>query len=425
MTIPETEPSNATFAERVDDAQSDAGAALDRRLLTLIAGGEPTSVIASGPSAGATRGRGPQHRQFLDALGVATYTTDADGRITFFNAAAAEFWGRSPELGEEWCGSVRLLHTDGSPMRHDECPMAIALKERRVVRGGEAIAVRPDGSRVRFMAYPSPLFDEAGTMVGAVNVLVDVTERRRAEEATLVTARALAASNAVKDEFLGLVSHELRTPVTTIYGNALLLQARGVELGDATRDSMLADMVADADRLHSIIENLLHLTRLGSGSELDLEPQVFERVVERSIQSYAARHPDRDVRFKKIVTTVLVEADETYLDLLIENLLNNADKYSDSREPIDVELSVTEFEVALAIRDRGIGFGDVAPETLFEPFYRSREAREAASGLGIGLALCKRVVDVLGGRIWAKPREGGGADISFALPILPVAQEPY
>lgn len=75
--------------------------------------------------------------------------------------------------------------------------------------------------------------------------------------------------------------------------------------------------------------------------------------------------------------------------------------------------------------DRGIGFGDIAPEMLFEPFYRSKEAREAASGLGIGLALCKRIVGVLGGRIWAKPRDGGGAEISFALPILPVAPELY
>ncbi len=425
MTIPETEASTAPVAERVDDTQSDDRVSLDRRLLTLIAGGEQTSVNVLGSGVRAGRARGAQYRQFLEALGVATYTTDADGRITFFNAAAADFWGRSPELGEEWCGSLRLLHTDGSPMRHDECPMAIALKEQRVVRGGEAIAVRPDGARVRIMAYPSPLFDDDDTMIGAVNVLVDVTERRRAEEATRATSLALAASNAVKDEFLGLVSHELRTPVTTIYGNARLLQSRGADLGDAIKEAMLDDMVADADRLHSIIENLLHLTRLGSGSELDLEPQVFERVVERSIQSYAARHPGRDIRFTKIVTSALVEADETYLHLLVDNLLTNADKYSTVGEPIDVELLVTDLEASVAIRDRGIGFGDVAPETLFEPFYRSQEAREAASGLGIGLTLCKRIVDALGGRIWAKPRDGGGAEISFALPMIPVDQDAF
>ena len=74
-------------------------------------------------------------RSFLNALGVAVYTTDADGRITFFNEAAARLWGRRPELGEEWCGSLRLFWPDGRPMRHDECPMAIALREDRAVRG--------------------------------------------------------------------------------------------------------------------------------------------------------------------------------------------------------------------------------------------------------------------------------------------------
>ncbi len=92
-----------------------------------------------------------RYRDFLDALGVAVYTTDADGRITFFNEAAAVFWGRRPALGEEWCGSLRLFWADGQPMRHDECPMSIALRENRPVRGYEAIAERPDGSRISFV----------------------------------------------------------------------------------------------------------------------------------------------------------------------------------------------------------------------------------------------------------------------------------
>ena len=194
---------------------------------------------------------------------MAVYTTDADGRITFFNVAAAEFWGRQPALGELWCGSLRLLWPDESPMRHDECPMAITLHEARPVRGGQAIAVRPDGSQVAFAAYPTPLFADDGELIGAVNVLVDVTDRQRA-------ARALEASNAVKDAFLGLVSHELRTPVTTIYGNARLLQTRGAELDEGVRASMIADIATDADRLHAIVENLLHLTRLGSGTQPDI-----------------------------------------------------------------------------------------------------------------------------------------------------------
>jgi PAS domain S-box-containing protein len=356
-------------------------------------------------------------RQVLDALGVAMYIIDADGGITYFNEAAAVFWGRRPALGELWCGSLELLFPDERPMRHDQCPMAIALRERRPVRGGEAIAVRPDGSRVRFLAYPTPLFGEDGALVGAVNVLVDVSERQRLEEEARSVTRALAASNAVKDDFLGLVSHELRTPVTTIYGNARLLQARADDLDAAVKTSMLADMADEADRLHTIIENLLYLTRLGSATPLDLEPIVLDRTVERIVRSFRLRHRTRDVRVVNSVLSALVQGDDSYLTVLIENLLSNADKYSPPDQPIEVVVSADEHAVSVVVADRGIGFGEAPLDALFEPFYRSQDARLAANGLGIGLALSQRIVAALGGRIWARPREGGGAEIGFALPI--------
>lgn len=121
-------------------------------------------------------------RALLDALPAAVDTTDAAGRITFYNEAAVELWGCRPELGKsEWCGSWRLLFPDGTPMRHDQCPMAIALREKRATTG-EAIAVRPDGTQVPFAAYPKPLFDPAGQLIGAVNTLVDITHRKADEE---------------------------------------------------------------------------------------------------------------------------------------------------------------------------------------------------------------------------------------------------
>ena len=96
--------------------------------------------------------------------------------------------GSTAGAGEEWCGSWRLFWPDGRPMRHDECPMAIALRENRAVRGWWAIAERPDGGRVAFQPFPTPLRDDAGNLVGAVNVLVDVTEQRRAQDALRATA---------------------------------------------------------------------------------------------------------------------------------------------------------------------------------------------------------------------------------------------
>ena len=361
------------------------------------------------------------YRAFLDAVAVAIYTTDADGRITFFNEAAVDLWGRRPELGEEWCGSLKLFHLDGTPMRHDECPMAIALKEHRPVRGETAMAERPDGRRVAFTPYPTPLRDADGVMIGAVNVLVDVTDRIAAEQALRTTAEALRASNAVKDEFLGLISHKLRTPVTTIFGNATLLSGRD-EIGDREQ-AMIHDIVGDSDRLLRIVENLLQLTRLGAGTELDLEPQVLDHVVHQALSSYRRRHPNRDVRLTTTPPSAVVDADKTAIELLVENLVSNADKYSPPDEPIDVVVECVDGEARLHVLDRGIGISTESAGDVFNAFFRSDEARRAASGMGVGLAVCKRIVEAQGGRVWAGPREGGGADVGFALPIGPELED--
>src|SRR6185312_25261 len=124
-----------------------------------------------------------EHRfqQLLQALPAAVYTTDSKGRITFYNDAAAEFAGRRPDLGELWCVTWRLYNPDGSRLPHEECPMAVALMENRPVVGAAAIAERPDGTRRRFAPYPTPLRDSAGRLSGAINMLVDITERKEAE----------------------------------------------------------------------------------------------------------------------------------------------------------------------------------------------------------------------------------------------------
>jgi PAS domain S-box-containing protein len=130
--------------------------------------------------------------ELLHALPAGVYTTDAAGRITFFNEATAAMWGRRPELNSErWCGSWRMYWPDGTALPHDECPMAIAIKEKRNLNGSgqEAVVERPDGTRVPFIAFPSILRDSAGEVIGAVNMFVDITERKRSEEQIFILAR--------------------------------------------------------------------------------------------------------------------------------------------------------------------------------------------------------------------------------------------
>jgi PAS domain S-box-containing protein len=138
----------------------------------------------------AFRRREVNYRDILEDLPAAIYTTDADGRITYFNQACVAFSGRTPTLGDDhWCVSWKLYTSDGEPLAHDQCPMAIALKEQRPVRGVEAQAERPDGTRIAFQPFPTPIFDAAGTMVGAVNMLVDISEQKKTQERLTLMAR--------------------------------------------------------------------------------------------------------------------------------------------------------------------------------------------------------------------------------------------
>lgn len=149
--------------------------------------GRPQNGLLPGALIGASA-------DLMQALPAAVYTTDAQGQITSYNEAAAELWGCRPDPGNSsFCGSWKLYWPDGRPLPHDECPMALALKEKRAIRGMEAVAERPDGSRVPFIPYPTPLFDASGELVGAINMLVDISDRKSVEQ-SLARRREEAAA---------------------------------------------------------------------------------------------------------------------------------------------------------------------------------------------------------------------------------------
>ena len=195
---------------------------------------EPNNVVDLHPHADRAAERERRFRGLLEALPAAIYTTDAAGRITYYNEAAAHLWGHHPPLGtSEWCGSWKLFWPDGTPLAHADCPMAMALKESRPIRGMEAIAERPDGTRIPFIPYPTPLYDQNGRLVGAVNMLVDISEQKHTETQqamlvrevhhrvrnTLAIAQAIVGSTAktsdtvetFKDSLIGRISALART----------------------------------------------------------------------------------------------------------------------------------------------------------------------------------------------------------------------
>ena len=133
----------------------------------------------------------------LDELPAAIYVTDTEGLVTYFNPACVDFAGRTPAVGQDrWCVTWKLYTDEGEFLPHDECPMAVAIKTKFAIRGVTAVAERPDGTRVNFRPYPTPVISEDGELLGAVNMLIDVTDSRQAEflRAQARKCRRLAAS---------------------------------------------------------------------------------------------------------------------------------------------------------------------------------------------------------------------------------------
>ena len=150
-------------------------------------------------------------RAVLDRLPVPVYLTDADGSVTYWNQACVAFAGREPRLGHDrWCVTWRLYTTCGDDLPHEQCPMAEAIRKKREVRGKVAIAMRPDGSRLAFTPYPTPLFAEDGSLKGAVNMLIDVSDEQAgalAEQAARCRRLSLATHDRDASHVLGAMAH--------------------------------------------------------------------------------------------------------------------------------------------------------------------------------------------------------------------------
>ena len=234
------------------------------------------------------------------------------------------------------------------------------------------------------------------------------------------TAQELRGANEIKDEFLGLVSHELKTPLTTIVLDAGLLRSRADHLDAESRRMMSAEIADEGQRLARIIDNLLVLAR---GGEVATEPVLLGRLVKRVIMRHEALHPDRGIAVD-IDPAVVVTAQPLHVEQVVLNLLSNAEKYSPPRMPIRVSVRREGQEAHVSISDHGQGIDDTEAAQIFSAFYRSASTSADQPGIGVGLAVCKRLVEAQSGKIWVSRAADGGAQFSFTLPLDQEANAP-
>jgi PAS domain S-box-containing protein len=246
---------------------------------------------------------------------------------------------------------------------------------------------------------------------------IDLTDQVNAEEAMHNALKSAEDANAAKDEFVALVAHELRGPITTIVGNAEILEKRSALIDAPSRAAALSDIRAEADRLRRMIQDLLVLARLERHAEMEPEPLRIERIVQDVITRHRRAHPERPVEVSMPEPPPLVLASQAYTDQVISNLLTNAEKYSPAASPVEVAIDAPDRELRVRVLDQGAGIAPDEIEQVFRPFYRSRSTAGRAEGFGIGLTVCRRLVEAQGGTIWARPRAGGGTEFGFTLPV--------
>lgn len=226
-------------------------------------------------------------------------------------------------------------------------------------------------------------------------------------------------ATALRDAFTGVISHELRTPITTIYGMSQVLRQYHDTMDPETRRQSIADIEEEADRLRRLAEDLLVLSRAEGGRlMLARDPLVIRHVVRQAVEAEAKRWPSHTFSADVPLDLPLVVGEELHVGQVLQNLLSNAAKYSAKGGAIDVHARAVEDGVRILVLDEGEGLPAESSEQLFELFYRAPEAARRASGAGIGLFVCRQLVEGMGGHIWAVPRDAGGAEFGFWLPAL-------
>jgi PAS domain S-box-containing protein len=316
-------------------------------------------------------------RTILEALPAAIYTTDAQGRITSFNEEAVRFSGRVPQLGSDsWCISWKLYWPDGTPLPHDQCPMAVALREGRPVRGVAAIAERPDGTRVHFMPYPTPLKDASGKLIGAVNMLVDITEQAQSEETRARLAAIVESSDdAIVSKSLDGIIRSWNRGAETIFGYTAA-QAVGQHITLIIPEERRAeeDQVLAKIRRGEVVDHFETVRRAKDGRRLDISLTVSP-IRDGRGRIIGASKIARDITERKQV--------EERLHSLVE-LLRQADQRKD------------EFIAMLAHELRNpISAIAIAADLLARGTIEDRKARFAVPAIARQVKQLRRLVDDL------------------------------
>jgi PAS domain S-box-containing protein len=332
-----------------------------------------------------------RYRELLEALPVAVYTTDAEGRITLYNEAAAAFAGRRAETGkDQWCVTYRLYRPDGSFLPHDECPMAVTLRTGQPQHGVEAIAERPDGTRAWFIPHPTALRDTSGKIIGGINVLVDITERKEAEERQRQSEAALRKSEkfAGAGRMAATIAHEVNNPLEAIV-NLWYLLTQESNL-PAHVQELLQTLGSELSRVSHITKQTLEFYRDGkTPAPLDIAGPLNAAISLFSRKAHlAGARIETDYRTSAVTFGFAGELRQVFVNLIGNSIEAGA-------TAIKIRVSAARDwkhnnrrGVRITFADNGSGIPADSADKLFEPFFTTKDEK----GTGLGLWVSRGIV---------------------------------
>jgi PAS domain S-box-containing protein len=355
-------------------------------------------------------------RVVADALPSVIAYVDAEQRYRFVNATY-ERWFARPRADIVGRAIAEMLEP---AMRAHAQPWFDQVLRGKPVEF-EGPTAFPDGVtrhvRVRYL----PDFDERGGARGFVMIIDDISAQKRAEralreseQALAAQARQLAESNAELTQFAYVASHDLQAPLRLVKNFLALLTRRFGERLDPEAREFVGEAMDGAERMQGLIRDLLSYAQVGRAAAVPEEVDL-NGMVQRIVHDFAPQIAERDV---EVMACELprVTADRTHLGQVLQNLIGNALKFHRSEKPwIRVTADEGASEWTISVSDNGIGVPRAEHQRIFEAFQRLHSVGEYP-GSGIGLAICKKVVDQMGGRIWVESEEGQGASFRFTLP---------
>lgn len=260
-------------------------------------------------------------------------------------------------------------------------------------------------------------------MTVVAGVISGLGEQSRRQQVAARARELQIETERLRSSLLSAVSHDLRTPLASIFGAGTELLRDGARLAPAEREELARAIVEEAQRVNQLVTNLLDVARLEHGAvQVNKRPEPIEEVVEAALARVRGRLGVRQVRTRVPADVPLVPMDAVLLEQVFVNLLENAIRYTPERSPLEIEARSVTGAVVVEVRDEGPGVNEAEPERLFERFVRGKH-EHGDGGVGLGLTICRAIVEAHGGSIGIYNREVRGALVRMALP-LPAAPGP-